>query len=248
VSSTALSHAQNGAAAPTVALLENLPDAVLVVGEGGTVGYANAAAELLFGYSASELTGLQLSALLAEPFDAEYAEVLRSFASGEHVSTLGERREVLGLHADGSTITIELSLSEVREGQVRTLAAVARDIRDRKRAEARLRQMADKDALTGLVNRIGFEHALTRHVEYAARYGSGGSVIALGIDSFQYANDSLGVAAGDELLASLAELIASRLRKTDVLARVAGDVFGLLVHGADETRADHAQRRHHLPR
>jgi diguanylate cyclase (GGDEF)-like protein len=115
---------------------------------------------------------------------------------------------------------------------------VARDIRDRKREEARLRQMADHDALTALINRISFEHALTRHVEYAARYGSGGSVIALGVDTFQYVNESLGTGAGDQLLAKLAELIGSRLRKTDVLARVAGDVFGVLVHGADRKKAE----------
>src|SRR5213075_291591 len=129
---------------------------------------------------------------------AEYTEILGSFARGEQAPALGERREVVGSHADGYGIAIELSLSEVRAGQARSLAAVARDIRERKRAEAHLRQMADRDALTGVVNRIGFEHALTRHVDYAARYGSGGSVIAFGIDHFQYVNESLGAAAGDE--------------------------------------------------
>ena len=132
--------------------------------------------------------------------------------------------------------------------------------------------MAEQDSLTELVNRIGFERALTEHVVYAARYGSGGSVIALGIDNFKYVNESLGVEAGDELLVELAELIGGRLRKTDVLARVGGDVFGILVHGADLAKAlsvdgraardrpghrlrpqrrgdsDHAERRGDLPR
>ncbi|MFL5906933.1 MAG: putative bifunctional diguanylate cyclase/phosphodiesterase [Solirubrobacterales bacterium] len=237
MSSVAATGTQNEAAAPTIALLENLPEAVLVLGEAGSIGYANAAAERLFGLPASELAGRKLPALLTDQFSEEYEELLRSFDGGEHLSVLGERREVVARRPDGSNIAIELSLSEVRAGQVRTLAGVARDIRDRKREEARLRQMVDHDALTGLVNRIGFEHALTRHVEYAARYGSGGSVIALGIDTFQYVNESLGTGAGDQLLAKVAELIGSRLRKTDVLARVAGDVFGLLVHGADRSKA-----------
>jgi len=194
----------------------------MVLAEDGAIGYANAAAELLFGHRAGDLAGRPLHTLLAEPFGEEYKQLLGAFASGELVPVLGERREVVASHSDGSSIAIELSLSEVRAGQARSLAAVARDIRERKRSEARLREMADHDGLTGLVNRIGFEHAITRHVEYAARYGSGGSVIALGIDTFQYVNESLGSAAGDELLSKVAELIQARLRKTDLLAREIG--------------------------
>ena len=76
------------------------------------------------------------------------------------------------------------------------------------------------------MNRTGFEHALTRHVEYAARYGNGGSVIALGIDNFKYVNETLGSAAGDELLVELVEVMRGRLRRTDILARSGGDVSG----------------------
>jgi diguanylate cyclase (GGDEF)-like protein len=97
--------------------------------------------------------------------------------------------------------------------------------------------MADQDGLTETVNRIGFERALTEHVVHAARYGDAGSVIALGIDNFQYVNESLGVEAGDEMLVELSDLIRGRLRKTDILGRVAGDVFGVLVHGADISTA-----------
>jgi diguanylate cyclase (GGDEF)-like protein/PAS domain S-box-containing protein len=237
VTSVALRGSSEGGSSPTVALLENLPDAILVVAHDGTVGYANASAERLFGYSASQLVGRHLPDLLSDPHRAEYREMLRMLSRGERVPELGERREIAAKHSEGYAITIELSLSEIRAGQSRTLAAVARDIRERKRAEAHWRQMADHDALTGLINRIGFEHALTRHVEYAARYGSGGSVIALGIDTFQYVNESLGSPAGDELLSGAAELLGGRVRKTDVLARVAGDVFGLLIPGADRSKA-----------
>jgi diguanylate cyclase (GGDEF)-like protein/PAS domain S-box-containing protein len=221
VSSTGLAAAPQVGTTPTIALLENLPDAILLLDEKGAIAYANAAAELLFGRAIADLVGTQLSKLLV----------------GEELPAVGQRREVVARQPDGSGVAMELSLSEVRVGQARSLAAVGHDIRERKREEARLRQMAEQDSLTGLVNRVSFEHALTRHVEYAARYGSGGSVIALGIDSFKYVNESLGVAAGDEVLASLAQVIGGRLRKTDVFARVGGDIFGILVHGADRTKA-----------
>jgi diguanylate cyclase (GGDEF)-like protein/PAS domain S-box-containing protein len=237
VSSGATTSATGNGTGPTVALLENLPDGIVLVDEIGAVKYANAAAERLLGYSIDELAGRKLPELMAEPFAAEYEGALRSYAAAETVPILGERREVVCRRPDGSGVTLELSLSEVRVGQVRSLVVVARDIQERKREEARLRDLADRDSLTGLVNRIGFEHALTRHVEYAARYGSGGSVIALGIDTFKYVNETLGSVAGDELLVELVEVIGGRLRKTDVLARVGGDVFGILVHGADRAKA-----------
>jgi diguanylate cyclase (GGDEF)-like protein/PAS domain S-box-containing protein len=237
VRSHTTSTAAGNGAAPTVTLLQNLPDAIVLMDESGSVKYANSAAEHLFGHSTEELHGLTFPNLLAEPFAAEYEQVLRSYAAAEPVPALRQRREVVCRRPDGSGVPIELSLSEVRVGQVRDLAAVARDIRERKREEARLRAMADHDSLTGLINRIGFEHALTRHVEYADRYGSGGSVLALGIDSFKYVNESLGSVAGDELLGGLVEVLKGRLRRTDVLARVGGDVFGILVHGADKAKA-----------
>ncbi len=217
---------------PAAALLQNLPEAILLVDGGGSVIYANAAAERLFDHPVSGLTDRVFCTLLAEPFENEYAEALCRFANGEDVPILGQRREVVGRRQDGSGVTIELSLTEVRIGQSPSLAAVVRDIREQKRADARLREMADQDSLTGLVNRTGFEHAATRHVEYAARYGSAGSVIAIGIDNFKYVNESLGAAGGDQLLAEVAAVLGGRLRRTDVLARVGGDVFGVLVHGA----------------
>jgi diguanylate cyclase (GGDEF)-like protein/PAS domain S-box-containing protein len=237
VSSPAICDGTTNGTGPSATLLENLPDAIVLVDEGGAVRYANAAAELLFGQPVDKLAGRRFASLLAEPFAAEYEGFLRTYGAAEQVPILGERREVVCRQPGGTGVAIELSLSEIGIGEVRSLAAVARDIRERKRAEARLREMADQDSLTGLTNRTGFEHALTRHVEYAARYGNGGSVIALGIDTFKYVNETLGSAAGDELLVELVEVMRGRLRRTDILARVGGDVFVILVHGADRTKA-----------
>jgi diguanylate cyclase (GGDEF)-like protein/PAS domain S-box-containing protein len=220
---------------PTIALLENLPDAVLLLDEVGAIGYANGAAERLFGRPVSDLYGHLLPSFLAEPFAEEYGQMLGRYAEGGELVT--ERREVVAQQPDGTGVSMELALSEVLVGQVRSIAAVAHDIRDRKQEAARRPESDDRDSLTGLVDRVGFEHALTRHVDYAARYGSSGSVIALGIDSFKYVNESLGTTAGDEILADLAKVFQNRMRKTDVCARVGGDVFAILVHGADRAKA-----------
>ncbi len=236
MSTNGLAAAPQVGTSPTIALLESLPDAILLLDERGSIAYANAAAERLFGRAIADLAGTPFPTLLAEPFGDDYSQLLRRFGEGEQLPMPGERREVVAQQPDGSGLAMELALSEVA-GQVRCVAAVGHDIRERKREEARLLEKAERDSLTGLVDRVGFEHALTRHVDYAARYGNSGSVIALGIDSFKYVNESLGVAAGDEMLAGLAELIRGRMRKTDVCARVGGDVFGILLHGADRAKA-----------
>jgi diguanylate cyclase (GGDEF)-like protein/PAS domain S-box-containing protein len=233
----AFASAPHSGSSPTIALLDGLPDAILLLDDDSVIAYANAAAERLYGQPAAALTGTIFPTLLAAPFSDEYTEGLARCAAGETTPILNQRREVVSHKPDGSSTPIELTLSEVRVGQAPSVAAVAHDIRDRKLAEARLRLMADQDALTELVNRIGFERALTEHVVHAARYGSGGSVIALGVDNFKYVNESLGVEAGDELLVGLSETIQRRLRKTDVYARAGGDVFAVLVHGTDMPKA-----------
>jgi diguanylate cyclase (GGDEF)-like protein/PAS domain S-box-containing protein len=228
---------QRGAAVPVGVLLSSLPDAVFMVDGKGAIEYVNPAATALFGYPTSELLGRHFTAILADPFQEQYSAALRDYARGETVSIMGMNRELVGRQQDGSSFEMELSLSELHHGQARFLVAVARDIRERKHAEEQLRRMADHDSLTGMLNRVSFEQAVTRHVDYAARYGSGGSVIALGVDSFQYVNESLGATSGDEMIKTLAELLRGRLRKTDAIARVGGDVFGILVNGANKTKA-----------
>jgi diguanylate cyclase (GGDEF)-like protein/PAS domain S-box-containing protein len=218
-------------------VIDALPEAIVILDQSGTVAYANPAAERLFDYPVGQMPGRAFTSLLAEPQQAAYAEALGRFAQGESVPRLAERREAVGVRSDGSTVAIELSLTEMGAGEARMLVAMVRDIREQKRAEARLRHAAEHDALTGLPNRATFEELLTRHVEYVARYGNAGSVVAVGIDNFKYVNDALGHEAGDELLREVAGLLQGRLRKTDVLARLSGDVFATLLHGAGEAKA-----------
>ncbi|HEV2786462.1 MAG TPA: diguanylate cyclase, partial [Solirubrobacteraceae bacterium] len=104
-----------------------------------------------------------------------------------------------------------------------------RDITEQRRFEEELQQLADHDALTGLINRRRFEDELARAVSYAARYGGGLAARMLDIDNFKYITDTLGHKAGDELVRSFALLLRRRLRETDVLARLGGDEFALLL-------------------
>ena len=143
------------------------------------------------------------------------------------------------LHASGDPIWVDATTSLVRDASGEPLYRIdqIRDVSDRKRHEGELRQLADHDALTGLFNRRRFREELDRELAVAHRYETGGAVLALDLDHFKYINDSLGHAAGDELICRVAAVFRERLRSTDVIARLGGDEFGVILPHTDEHRA-----------
>ena len=104
-----------------------------------------------------------------------------------------------------------------------------RDITDRVRAEERTRHNAYHDALTGLPNRALFQDRLAQEVGRARRGASISAVLLLDLDRFKTINDTLGHAAGDELLIEVAKRLESRKREGDTIARLGGDEFVLIV-------------------
>jgi diguanylate cyclase (GGDEF)-like protein/PAS domain S-box-containing protein len=219
------------------AVVASVPDALITLDPRGAIETANPAAERLFDYPGPELVEHAFAGLLADPYAEEYGAAIRALAAGERVDGVGLAREVLGRRRDGSSFPLELSLSRVAAGDEPLLLAVGRDISERKRTEDSLRRLAEQDPLTGLHNRAGFERALARHIDYAARYGGAGSLLVIDIDNFKYVNDTLGHRAGDELIKGVAGLIRGRLRRTDVLGRLGGDEFAVLIHAADGQQA-----------
>ncbi|MGH3444820.1 MAG: bifunctional diguanylate cyclase/phosphodiesterase [Nocardioidaceae bacterium] len=241
-------------------LLRDAPQGIAVLDRDGVVVQANPALERLFGRT--DLVGLLLSSLSYDIGDGtvgrHVAEVLSGDgaraesqwtargAGGEeiHVALTGTLTSaVAGAPTSavaGTPTGTVLSVGPSDSGTAREGLVLAHlvDVSDRYRYERQLAHLADHDPLTGLANRRRFDIELQRHLDGCRRYGARGGLLMLDLDHFKEVNDTLGHAAGDELLTTVAQLLRSRLRDTDMVARLGGDEFAVLLPHADRKAAD----------
>ncbi len=101
------------------------------------------------------------------------------------------------------------------------------------RTEAELRYLADHDSLTGLLVRRRFRAELDQYVSFSARYGGQGAVMIIDIDGLKAINDAHGHHVGDNLLRQIADVMRERMRTTDIIARLSGDEFAVLMPQTD---------------
>jgi diguanylate cyclase (GGDEF)-like protein len=111
------------------------------------------------------------------------------------------------------------------------------DVRELERLEEQLRQMSDRDSLTGLFNRRRFEEEIAEQLTQAKRHCRAGALLLIDIDAFRFVNDSFGHQQGDALLRQISAILGDGARETDVLARLDGDEFALLLREVDEESA-----------
>ena len=200
----------------------------------------NPGAERLYGYTAEEMIGQSLRLLYPENHDSrswqESQQRRERLLAGDFEF---EEYETVRRHKDGSPIQVAATTSPLRDdtGKIIGLVGALRDITERRRTEAQLAYLANNDPLTGLFNRSRFEEELTGISARARQCACEAAVLMIDLDNFKYVNETYGHKAGDELVASIAEVIKSRLRPTDVLARFGGDSFGLVIIDTDTERA-----------
>ena len=203
--------------------------------DGGFVQVNDALCEIT-GYSREQLVASSLEAITHPDDQGDQRREIAALLAGDAGGVRSERRFV---HAGQRAVwvALQVTLSRDDEGAPLRFLAQAQDITDRRRYEERLRHLADHDPLTGLLNRRSFEQELDAHKARKARYGGAGAAIVLDMDHFKFINDTLGHSAGDEAIIRAANVLHSRLRETDVLARLSGDEFAVLLPGADASEA-----------
>ncbi len=145
--------------------------------------------------------------------------------------------EVEVMRFDGTLLPVELIASVYRErGQLYALIQVI-DIRERRLALDRLRRAARMDALTGLLNRHALLEAMDHIVQHALQKGQEVGVLYIDLERFHHFNDALGHSGGDQLLSEVAHRLCQLVKPDDVLARVDGDEFVLVMPGCDSGEA-----------
>jgi diguanylate cyclase (GGDEF)-like protein/PAS domain S-box-containing protein len=189
------------------------------------------------GYEAEQLVATSVDALTAIADIEDDVRLLRALAAGEVRHFEVERR---WQHAAGHHVWVMVSASLLHNSAGRPMCALLQlqDIDERKHLERQLEYLADHDPVTGLFNRRRFERELGRELAYVRRYGGCGAVLMIDLDDLKRVNDRFGHAAGDQLIAGVAGLLRARLRSTDVVARMGGDEFAVLVPHASLAEAE----------
>jgi len=217
------------------ALLESAPDAMVIVNSHGHITLANAQAERMFGYRREELIGQSVRMLIPERLRERHRAHHRTYLRDAKARPMGGNLDLYGRRKDGTEFPVEISLSPLETEDGTLVSSAIRDITERKRSEALLQELADRDGLTGLLNRRKFEEQLAQEVALVDRYGGEAAMLLIDIDELKHVNDTLGHACGDEMICNVGAVISSRLRQTDFVARVGGDEFAvLLLHTREE--------------
>ncbi len=218
-------------------IVQRLMEGIIVDDENERITFVNPAMEKLVGYSQEEMLGKHWTRFL--PTDQQ--SIVDAANERRRQGVESDRYEVELLRKDGTRVPVLVSGSMLYENDRRIGSmAVMTDITSRKKTEERLRYMSMHDALTGLYNRGCFEEELAR-LERDELYPI--SVVMVDIDDLKVINDTRGHEAGDEVLRRSAAVLRKIFRADDVVARIGGDEFAVLLPNADENIVNVALER-----
>jgi len=192
---------------------------------------ANKAVQNLLGYSNDEIKDLTLYDFLVIDQDDVYQKILDVLE--KHSYYIGEKKF---RRKNGSLLDVEISVSIISYSGKKVLCFVARDITPRKLAEKQLYHSATHDRLTGLKNRLLFYEMLGKELARARRNKFMSALLYIDLDNFKMVNDNKGHSTGDKLLIAVGSRLNSLKRDSDILARMGGDEFILLLSEIKEER------------
>lgn len=215
--------------------IETIPIGVTISDINGRIIFTNKAEADMHGYSVEELIGNDVRIFSTQ-------EQKCAWGRGFPEKNTSRRRETFNVRKNGERFPAYLISSVVldQSGEPVAIVTACEDITERKKAEERLRYMSTHDTLTGFYNRAFFEEELKRISEQRL---TPVSVIMVDVDGLKEVNDTLGHAAGDKVLKQTASVLLSVFRTEDLVARIGGDEFAIILPGGDHQVVEKAIQR-----
>jgi diguanylate cyclase (GGDEF)-like protein len=140
---------------------------------------------------------------------------------------------VLGIPDEEFTPRVQNAVMSLM-GEVETMR---RELSQTRAKLDEMEKVADRDQLLPILNRRAFVRELTRYISFAVRYGTPASLLYFDLDGFKQVNDGHGHAAGDAVLEHFADVLSANVRDTDVVGRLGGDEFGVILSHANQAQA-----------
>ena len=228
-------------------LVENTNDVIMVMDatpleDGGPfIVYVNPAFEKLMGYTAEEVVGQNPKILQGEDTDDKTRfQIREAMGNGERIRT-----QILNYAKDGQPLWLDINIVPIHneQGQLAYFAAIERDLTEHKLLQSRLEVLASTDALTGLPNRQAIMNKAEKEFARARQTQSPLSIVMIDVDHFKAINDQHGHAAGDHVLKEVGTICQDVLRGSDVIGRIGGEEFVLLLPGAAQDSAEQVAER-----
>jgi diguanylate cyclase (GGDEF)-like protein/PAS domain S-box-containing protein len=209
------------------ALVQNASDVVFVIDHSGIVTYASDAAERVLGYPVEDFMGHSLEwAAHENDWDAA-REYVESFLTG---TSSRQEHEIRALHADGSIRLLECILTDMSHVEsVGGIVINVTDSTDKRMLESNLRDAETTDPLTMQLNRTAFIREVDSAIRRASVSAASVALAIINIDDFRMINEGYGTSIADQVLIDMAHRIRQSVRIGDVVARLNGDEFGILM-------------------
>jgi diguanylate cyclase (GGDEF)-like protein/PAS domain S-box-containing protein len=219
-------------------LVNSVDESIYLVDREGRYLYVSSKHCQRMGISYDEFSGMSYADLHSREDTAFFTDMVgKIFSSGRSLDHEYKSRK------SGHYYLQTFSPVKSSYGKVTAVTVISKDITQRKLMEEKLRTLSFTDELTGLLNRRGFFMFAEKQLSMARREQRGILLLSADLDNFKNINDTFGHGTGDEVLVDIATTLKTCYRESDIIGRIGGDEFVILVRETDETNMDELIRR-----
>ncbi len=214
--------------------VKSSPNGIVITSLKGVIEYANPYFCDYIGVLEDDILGHYLTDYVQDATDPNQQDF-----DWDYCLSLGEsQREYMGIKPNGDVYWCKQTIASMYDKHEKSqhVLSIHQDITDEHTAHQYLKQQASHDSLTGLFNLAEFEFQLKKLIEQPYK-GNNHTVAHLDLDNFTCINEQCGHAAGDQLLRAMSDIMETQLRRTDFLARIGGDEFGIILEQCPATKA-----------